>query len=341
MLGSRFSEAVMNRQSWSGDDRDIIRHRSPKTEAPPRQILAIESFQPLVQTVAFRVETPYPVGSQEPALSNEDNSMPFAEEKGAGNATVEAPSTPPAQIGNLTPNQTQYVLFSQNLACQFSIYLVIVSAAHAAFFSRRKEEAANGIATGHWSEIRKPFEPHFVLNTFGAIQNIVHRDPNRAEAMLGSLGDLLRLGMDVSTQHELPLSMEAEFVERYLELMQTQFEGRIFFDIDISAEAETALVPPLLLQALVQNAIERNLLPKPGGGTVQILARRDGVLLSLSVADNGVGAIRSEGDSATPYLCDARKRLSGIYGKQAMLHSHHGEVTLIEVTLPFRACVRG
>lgn len=85
---------------------------------------------------------------------------------------------------------------------------------------------------------------------------LVHEDPHRADAMLTALSELLRMSLDTSAERVLPLQREIDFIERYLNLMHGRFEERLRFEIKVEPETRGALVPPMLLQLLVENAVE-------------------------------------------------------------------------------------
>jgi LytS/YehU family sensor histidine kinase len=143
----------------------------------------------------------------------------------------------------------------------------------------------------------------------------MHRDIEAADEMLEKLSDLLRLTLDrVGTQH-VPLSDELDFVKKYLEIEKTRFGERLQVHFDVAPETLDALVPNLMLQPLVENALRHGIAPKIGGGRVDITAGRDGGTLRLEVRDNGVGMAPDTLDKFHGVgLGNTRSRLQHLYG---------------------------
>ena len=221
------------------------------------------------------------------------------------------------------------------MSFELPIYLMIMSGAHAALFYRRSQERAASLARARLEALRMQLQPHFLFNTLNTIAGLVHDDPNKADAMLIALSDLLRLSLKTSRELELPLHRELEFVERYLELMHARFEERLRYHLDIAPDVNAALVPGFLLQPLVENAVHHGLEPQPAGGLVTVRAWREGETLHLSVADNGVGLSKGQPQREGIGLANTRARLHELYGKRASLSLRDEGGLSVEITLPF------
>ena len=118
----------------------------------------------------------------------------------------------------------------------------------------------------------------------------MHRDVEAADAMIARLSDLLRMSLQTVGVQEVPLKEELDFLSKYLEIEQTRFRDRLTVVFDVQPETLDALVPNLMLQPLVENAIKHGIGPRPTPGHDRHPgARRDGALLELDVQDNGVG----------------------------------------------------
>lgn len=227
-----------------------------------------------------------------------------------------------------------------------AIYLIIVAAAHAVSFYRRAQERERqatalsiGLNRARLDALRLQLQPHFLFNTLNAISTLVHRDPNAADNLIGDLAELLRLSLQ-TTDHEVPLNRELELLQRYLTIEQTRLGDRLRVVRDIDPTALEALVPTLLLQPLVENAVRHGIEPRLAPGTVTLRARRQGGLLLLSVIDDGAGLTAGGSDRARSGVgvrnCEAR--LQTLYGAAAALRleSPLGAGVQVHLSLPFR-----
>ena len=183
--------------------------------------------------------------------------------------------------------------------------------------------------------LRLQVHPHFLFNTLNAISAFIESDPERARRMIARLGELLRRTLDGGTTAELPLARELELLAPYLEIQRIRFGERLSIELDVPADASSGLIPTLMLQPLVENAVEHGVARVSNGARVRLRAARAGDVLRLEVADNGPGPTRS-GDGIG--LANTRARLAGLYG-----HAHRFELeaksggTVVTIELPFRA----
>ena len=175
-------------------------------------------------------------------------------------------------------------------------YMAIVGLAHSVHFYRRFREREHravylesNLANARLDALRAQLQPHFLFNSLNAIVALLRRDPRLAEATLMSLSDLLRLALSQSEKQEISLREEMEFVQRYLEIQQTRFGDKLRVEEDIESAALDCLVPSLLLQPLVENAIRHGIEPAENAGTVRLTAHRRNGQLALTVEDDGVG----------------------------------------------------
>ena len=164
--------------------------------------------------------------------------------------------------------------------------------------------------------LQRQMQPHFLFNTLNTISALMHRDVEAADAMIARLSDLLRMSLQRVGVQEVPLKEELDFLSKYLEIEQTRFRDRLTVVFDVQAETLHALVPNLLLQPLVENAIKHGIGPRPTPGQITVRARRNGALLELDVQDNGVGlsAARLTDFNRGVGLSNTRSRLDHLYG---------------------------
>src|SRR5436190_3273817 len=164
--------------------------------------------------------------------------------------------------------------------------------------------------------LRMQLNPHFLFNTLHTISALIHENPEDADRIVARLSELLRVSLEQSDTQEVPLRQELSFLERYLEIEQTRFQERLAVERQIEPGLENALVPSLILQPLVENAIRHGVEPREDAGRVKIAARRLDGMLELKVSDNGPGLPEAE---AAPRregvgLSNTRSRLSHLYG---------------------------
>jgi two-component sensor histidine kinase len=250
-------------------------------------------------------------------------------------------ATPPAGSGGAEPAQGflgapegAYDMLRM-ATFELPIYLMLVSGAHTLTFYRRTQERESSLAVARAEAQKMQLQPHFLFNTLNMIAELVHEEPDKADAMLIALSGLLRLTMETAGEQELPLRRELEFIERYLTIMHARFEDRLKFQLGIDPATNAALVPTFLLQPLVENAVEHGLGPRMAGGLISIRSRRVGDMLTLCVADNGVGLNGKKLDAVGLGLGNTRNRLRELYGEAAQLNMQDAGGLIIEIRLPF------
>ncbi len=209
------------------------------------------------------------------------------------------------------------------------IYLMILSGAHALLYFRRDQERAAALAQARLEALRSQLQPHFLFNTLNTICGLVHDEPDKADAMIVALSDLLRFSLESSHTLELPLAREMEFVERYLALMQARFEERLQYEIEVAPGVEGALVPPMLLYPLIHLLVDHGVQHGAKGGCVKVRAWGDGERLRLAVEDGGEGVPAGSAEIET-----ARLRLHELYGPLATLSASYANGCVIEISLP-------
>jgi LytS/YehU family sensor histidine kinase len=168
--------------------------------------------------------------------------------------------------------------------------------------------------------LRMQLNPHFLFNTLHAVSALIHENPDAADRVLVRLSELLRLTLDQSRPEEVALCEEMAFLEGYLEIEQTRFPDRLQIEKNVEPDTTEALVPFLILQPLVENAIRHGIEPNEKAGRLSIRASRSNGTLHLSVTDNGAGL---DGASTNPGkgigLSNTRSRLRHLYGEKCIL----------------------
>ena len=220
---------------------------------------------------------------------------------------------------------------------QFLPFLAIV----AALFWRGRLQRQKMQAQAAEAQLRllqAQIEPHFLFNTLANIESLLDADPPRARAMLEAFSDHLRAGMGQLRLDETTLGAELEMAANYLRLLQIRMGERLRFAVEAGPEARAALLPPLLLQPLVENAIRHGLEPKVAGGEVRILAEVEHGRLRIRVLDDGLGQdAPPAAKGAGTALANIRARLQHRYGERAALTVIHAAGTGATLDLPYQA----
>jgi signal transduction histidine kinase len=175
--------------------------------------------------------------------------------------------------------------------------------------------------------LRAQLNPHFLFNAMNSIAMLV-RGSHNAEAvrMLAGLSDLLRWALDDGLPQQIPLSRELEFIDRYLSIEQVRFQNRLRVEKEIDERALPMLVPTLLLQPLVENAVRHGIGKRRSAGELRIAARVDRDELTIEIRDDGPGL-------APTYRTRAGAGV-GLRNTEARLAAVHGTAWSLELTTP-------
>lgn len=230
------------------------------------------------------------------------------------------------------------------------VYWVIVVVAHAfGFYQRLRERERRGLelekrlAESRLQALQMQLNPHFLFNALHGVSALMYRDVDAADRMLVRLSELLRHALDRSQAQRVPLRDELAFLDRYLELEQIRFAGRLSVVREIAEATGEALVPNLILQPLVENAIKHGLASMIRPGQITLRAHRPAAgRLRLEVEDNGVGLGQSRSGGTGIGLNNCRARLRQLYGDGATLVLEPGANAGVRVVveLPFEAAAR-
>jgi len=202
----------------------------------------------------------------------------------------------------------------------------------------RNSQLEARLAQSQLQVLRMQLQPHFLFNTLNAISALALADPSQARLMIARLSDFLRLTLEERHSQQVPLSREVQFLESYLGIQQVRFQDRLVTQLDMG-DTGNALVPSLILQPLVENALRHGLLAKTGGGKLHISARRVDEQLHLRVEDDGLG-LPETGPVEGIGLSNTRARLRALFGEDATmdLSRRSGGGTRVELCFPFIEC---
>ena len=226
------------------------------------------------------------------------------------------------------------------------IALLIVIAVHTLLYyqSFRASELAQSslkaqLAQAQLRALKMQLHPHFLFNTLHSISSLVLEDPPKANSMIARLGDFLRLTIDNSDQQLVTLKEETEFLRCYLDIEQVRFGDRLTVTFELEPQTLSAQVPHLILQPVVENAIQHAIAPRSTRGHINIEAKRLNSLLRVAISDNGPGI---SSNANLPWkqgvgLTNVRTRLQQIYGPDfrfELMNTNGGGLTAV-MEIPF------
>src|SRR5882672_2966350 len=166
------------------------------------------------------------------------------------------------------------------------------------------------------SALRRQIEPHFLFNTLNAIAGLVRERKNDAAvSMIAGLSDFLRRVVADSDRQQVPLGEELEFAQKYLDIQKARFAERLEFSLDVPVELLSAQVPSLILQPMVENAVNHGIAKRVSGGAIRIAAARSNGTLHFNVYNDGP-SLPDRWEQATSGIgiSNLRTRLQSLYG---------------------------
>ena len=231
------------------------------------------------------------------------------------------------------------------LGANLLLYCLVVTAAEAA--AHAWESRQRGIAAATYARqlaearlhvLSAQLQPHFLFNTLHAISALVWEDQARAERLLARLSEMLRLTLRSGTRVETTLAEELALIRRYAEIQETRYGDRLQVAFDVEPAVRGAMVPRLILQPLVENAIRHGITRRMTPGRVDVRAWEGGGRLHLAVSDDGVG-LRSSGEVREGVgLGITRARLRQLYGveQRVELSAMPEGGAVCALSIPFR-----
>ena len=225
------------------------------------------------------------------------------------------------------------------------IYIAILAATQGALYYRASRErelrlarVESQLARAHVQALTAQIRPHFLFNTLHTIGQMWRSGRGaEADAVLDHLGALFHKVQQSTSRAEVPLAEELELAREYLAIEEARFRDRLHATIDAPPETLGCLVPPLILQPLVENAVRHGVSALSSAGAVEVRAALDDGLLSLSVRDDGPGmGTPSVSAGSGTGLRNTRERLAQLYGDAARLEIESPPTggTLVRVAIP-------
>jgi LytS/YehU family sensor histidine kinase len=213
---------------------------------------------------------------------------------------------------------------------------VVEQRARVAAQETRSARLGERLALAQLETLRHQIEPHFLFNTLNAVASLVRANRNDAAVtMIAELGAFLRATLEAAEHHEVPLAAEMALAEQYLAIQRFRFPDRLRVTVDLPAELSHAAIPQLILQPLIENAVEHGIAKRVAGGEIHIAALRRADTLVLRVRNDGPKLSGTWDDRVG--LTNVRARLKSLYGDagQFCISDRDGGVEAV-VSVPFR-----
>lgn len=253
---------------------------------------------------------------------------------------------------NLARNPTLAILWRNNAFSPYyfhqglTIYWTTLVVAHALYYYRglREKEAQTArlsaqLAQAQLQALKMQIHPHFLFNTLNSIAALLHKDVEAADRMIARLGDFLRLTLKRSDAELVEFDQELEFLKCYLDIEHIRFKDRLTVKMDIDPRALTAIVPNLILQPIVENAVRHGVARQPNEGLITIRARCQNGRLIMKVEDNGPG-LKPNANGLGIGLSNTRARLEQFYGRDFSFQIANSTERGATVTLDVPAFVK-
>ncbi len=199
-----------------------------------------------------------------------------------------------------------------------------------------RERAVQLATEARLASLESRVHPHFLFNALNSIASLIREEPERAERLIEKIAALLRASLDSSRNGLVPLGLEMKIVDDYLEIEKARFGPRLQFSLMVPAELETAGVPSLSVQTLVENAVKFAVSPRREGGVIEVSATAGAGVLQVQVWDDG-GGFDLQAAPPGHGLENLQGRLGALFGPGAELSvSRERDGTAVTLAMPLR-----
>lgn len=213
-------------------------------------------------------------------------------------------------------------VFGHTLYTFLWMYCGVLLATNAIYYyrqNRERELRASQLQTllsqAQLQLLKSQLQPHFIFNTLHAISTLMARDVAGARLMIVRLSELLRMALERFEAQELSFKEELEFITNYLEIERIRFEDRLSVHINVSPDVLDAMVPALLLQPLVENAVRHGISVQSKPGSISIYGKQNAGELEIIISDNGPGPGPNFNAGGGVGIANTRARLQKLYGQ--------------------------
>jgi two-component sensor histidine kinase len=247
-------------------------------------------------------------------------------------------------LAELSERVSYLETYTSSLTWMLAWSILYLAIKYQRVFQEYRESALKSAAMAHEAQLkmlRYQLNPHFLFNTLNAISTLIlEQQIEAANRMVTKLSNFLRYSLDNDPMLKITLAQEIKALKLYLDIEKVRFEDHLNLQLDIEEGADKALIPSLLLQPLVENAIKYAIARSENGGTLRIAARVFAGDLLLEVSDNGPGAELVDGEipgAKGVGLRNTRERLQELYGQHHSFRLDRAEPhgLAVRIRIPF------
>ncbi len=239
------------------------------------------------------------------------------------------------------------MLWIDNAHDAFWFYGTIVAVSELLHFQRKCRERETRAAIlefqlsrAQLTALKMQLDPHFLFNTLHSVSSLMHEDAAAADKTVNRLSDLLRMSLENGDDQEVTLRREMEFLDGYLDIQKTRLRDRLTVRLHLDPRTLDAMVPNMILQPLVENAVKHGIAARTTPGNLDIRAEDRGEVLRLEIIDDGPGLSVARANEPTKGigLVNTRARLQQLYGgiHQFSLNTPPGGGMQVRLDIPFR-----
>jgi LytS/YehU family sensor histidine kinase len=197
----------------------------------------------------------------------------------------------------------------------------------------------NSLKEAQLANLSNQLNPHFLFNTLNNIKFTVRKDPLKSEKMITDLSDILRYSLESNKHEKVQIGDELEVVKRYIDIIKVQMEDRLDFETSVVESLYSNLIPPMILQMLVENSIKHGVDSLRHGGKVQLIAEESIDQIHFKII-NDIPIVETKYAKSTGLgLVNIEQRLKILYGSNASIKTQkndHQFVVILSLPREFR-----
>ncbi len=235
-------------------------------------------------------------------------------------------------IQHIIGNSLQTQLF---ISGWIFIYISITTRQRIAETELTNLRLQNSLKEAQLSSLTNQLNPHFLFNALNNIRFTIYEDQHKADLMLTALADVLRYSLECSQHSKVRLEQELAIVNRYIDIIKIQMEKRLAFNLDIPEQLNNYLIPPMLLQLFIENAIKHGIDNLRAGGTVIVKAEYIHQKLHFYITNTAPENTDKPAHNMGIGLKNIEQRLTLLYGDAASFHiTHQNDEFSVHLTIP-------